>query len=122
GPRAIFRPAPRSRSSARKRSDSPALPAIPACRRSRCRPDWLPVARWVFPSLAGPRPTRHCLTYPSILSRFLGPRYVSYLSRGREMLEKPSFPYGVGFRSLTEETPEPVSLKVDGALPPWLEG
>src|SRR6185437_7445569 len=38
------------------------------------------------------------------------------------MLEKTSFPYGVGFRSLTEETPEPVSLKVDGALPPWLEG
>ena len=32
------------------------------------------------------------------------------------MLEKTSFPYGVGFRSLTEETPEPVSLKVDGAL------
>src|SRR5262245_1733458 len=38
------------------------------------------------------------------------------------MLEKTSFPYGVGFRSLTEETPEPVSLKVDGALPHWLEG
>src|SRR5215471_7132950 len=38
------------------------------------------------------------------------------------MLDKTSFPYGVGFRSLTEETPEPVSLKVDGALPSWLEG
>ena len=38
------------------------------------------------------------------------------------MLEKTSFPYGVGFRSLTEETPEPVTLQVDGPLPPWLEG
>ena len=51
-------------------SDSPALPAIPACRRSRCRPDWLPVARWVFPSLAGPAATRRCSILPSILSRF----------------------------------------------------
>ena len=38
------------------------------------------------------------------------------------MLDKTSFPYGVGFRSLTEETPESVSLKVEGALPSWLEG
>jgi len=35
------------------------------------------------------------------------------------MLDKTSFPYGVGFRSLTEETPEPVAL---GTLPSWLEG
>jgi beta,beta-carotene 9',10'-dioxygenase len=33
-----------------------------------------------------------------------------------------SFPYGVGFRSLTAETPEPVALAVSGALPSWLEG
>jgi beta,beta-carotene 9',10'-dioxygenase len=38
------------------------------------------------------------------------------------MQDKTSFPYGAGFRSLTEETPEPVSLAVQGQLPPWLEG
>ncbi len=38
------------------------------------------------------------------------------------MLEKTSFPYGAGFRSLTQETPEPVALKVEGTLPSWLEG
>lgn len=38
------------------------------------------------------------------------------------MLDKTSFPYGVGFRSLTEETPEPVTLEVSGTLPSWLEG
>jgi beta,beta-carotene 9',10'-dioxygenase len=38
------------------------------------------------------------------------------------MLEKTSFPYGAGFRSLTQETPEPMPLKVDGTLPSWLEG
>jgi len=38
------------------------------------------------------------------------------------MLDKTSFAYGVGFRSLTEETPEPVTLEVSGTLPSWLEG
>jgi hypothetical protein len=38
------------------------------------------------------------------------------------MLDKTSFPYGVGFRSLTEETPEPVALEVSGTLPSWLAG
>ena len=38
------------------------------------------------------------------------------------MLDKTSFPYGVGRRSLTEETPEPVTLEVSGTLPSWLEG
>ena len=39
------------------------------------------------------------------------------------MLDKTSFPYGVGFRSsLTEETPEPVTLEISGTLPSWLEG
>jgi carotenoid cleavage dioxygenase-like enzyme len=38
------------------------------------------------------------------------------------MLDKTSFAYGVGFRSLTEETPEPVTLEVGGTLPSWLEG
>ena len=38
------------------------------------------------------------------------------------MLDKPSFPYGAGFRSLTAETPTPVALPVSGALPPWLKG
>jgi hypothetical protein len=32
-----------------------------------------------------------------------------------------TLPYGVGFRSLTEETPEPVTLEVRGTLPSWLE-
>ena len=35
------------------------------------------------------------------------------------MLDKTSFPYGVGFRSLTGE---PVTLDVSGTLPSWLEG
>jgi hypothetical protein len=38
------------------------------------------------------------------------------------MLDKPSFPYGAGFRSLTVEIPEPVALPVTGALPSWLRG
>jgi carotenoid cleavage dioxygenase-like enzyme len=38
------------------------------------------------------------------------------------MLDKTSFPYGAGFRSLTRETPEPISLVVQGTLPSWLEG
>jgi carotenoid cleavage dioxygenase-like enzyme len=38
------------------------------------------------------------------------------------MLDKPSFPYGAGFRSLTAETPVPVALAVTGALPSWLKG
>jgi beta,beta-carotene 9',10'-dioxygenase len=38
------------------------------------------------------------------------------------MLDKTSFPYGVGFRSLTLETPEPVRLAVQGEVPRWLEG
>ena len=39
------------------------------------------------------------------------------------MLDKTSFPYRVGFRSsLTEETPEPVTLEISGTLPSWLEG
>ena len=38
------------------------------------------------------------------------------------MLDKTSFPYGAGFRSLTRETPEPIALDVQGALPSWLEG
>jgi beta,beta-carotene 9',10'-dioxygenase len=38
------------------------------------------------------------------------------------MLDKTSFPYGAGFRSLTQETPEPVQLAVQGELPRWLEG
>ena len=38
------------------------------------------------------------------------------------MLDKPSFPYGAGFRSLTAETPTPVALPVTGALPSWLNG
>jgi amidase len=42
------------------------LPAIPACRRSRCRPG-CPVG---LSFIGGPAPTRHCLTSPSILSRF----------------------------------------------------
>lgn len=33
-----------------------------------------------------------------------------------------AFPYGIGFRSLTTEIPEPVPLQVRGTLPPWLEG
>ena len=33
------------------------------------------------------------------------------------MLDKPAFPYGAGFRSLTAETPAPVALAVTGALP-----
>jgi len=38
------------------------------------------------------------------------------------MLDKPSFPYGAGFRSLTVEIAEPVALPVTGALPSWLRG
>jgi carotenoid cleavage dioxygenase-like enzyme len=38
------------------------------------------------------------------------------------MLDKPSSLYGVGFRSLTAETPTPVTLPVAGALPSWLKG
>jgi beta,beta-carotene 9',10'-dioxygenase len=38
------------------------------------------------------------------------------------MLDKTSFPYGPGFRSLTREIRDPVALPVRGALPPWLEG
>jgi len=33
-----------------------------------------------------------------------------------------TFPYGVGFRSLESETRAPVPLRVEGALPPWLQG
>lgn len=32
------------------------------------------------------------------------------------------FPYAAGFRSLTEETPSPVALALQGELPHWLEG
>ena len=38
------------------------------------------------------------------------------------MLDKTSFPYGAGFRSLNRETLDPVTLSVRGALPAWLEG
>ena len=38
------------------------------------------------------------------------------------MLDKTSFPYGAGFRSLTAETSSPVPLAVTGNLPGWLEG
>ena len=38
------------------------------------------------------------------------------------MLDKPSLPYGVGFRSLTAETPALVALPVTGTLPSWLTG
>jgi carotenoid cleavage dioxygenase-like enzyme len=38
------------------------------------------------------------------------------------MLDKASFPYGAGFRSLTIEIAEPVALPVRGALPSWLKG
>ena len=38
------------------------------------------------------------------------------------MLDKPAFPYGAGFRSLTAETPTPVALSVTGTLPSWLKG
>ena len=38
------------------------------------------------------------------------------------MLDKPTFPYSAGFRSLTTETPAPVALAVTGALPSWLQG
>jgi carotenoid cleavage dioxygenase-like enzyme len=38
------------------------------------------------------------------------------------MLDKPSLPYGVGFRSLTGEIPTPVALPVTGTLPTWLTG
>src|SRR5262249_49613050 len=43
-------------------------------------------------------------------------------SRGCQMRDKTSVRYGVGFRSLREETPEPVPLEVSGTLPSWLEG
>jgi carotenoid cleavage dioxygenase-like enzyme len=33
-----------------------------------------------------------------------------------------TFPYGVGFRSLERETRAPVTLRVEGKLPSWLEG
>jgi beta,beta-carotene 9',10'-dioxygenase len=38
------------------------------------------------------------------------------------MLDKPAFPYSVGFHSLTAETPAPVALPVTGELPTWLKG
>ena len=38
------------------------------------------------------------------------------------MLDKPSLPYGVGFRSLTAEIPAPIALPVTGTLPSWLTG
>jgi carotenoid cleavage dioxygenase-like enzyme len=38
------------------------------------------------------------------------------------MLDKPAFPYGAGFRSVTEEIASPVALSVTGALPSWLKG
>ena len=38
------------------------------------------------------------------------------------MLDKTSFPYGAGFRSLTREILAPVTLAVRGELPAWLEG
>jgi carotenoid cleavage dioxygenase-like enzyme len=38
------------------------------------------------------------------------------------MLDKTSFSYGAGFRSLTRETAEPVALPIRGELPAWLEG
>jgi carotenoid cleavage dioxygenase-like enzyme len=38
------------------------------------------------------------------------------------MLDKPSSPYGVGFRSLSAEIAVPVALPVTGTLPPWLNG
>jgi beta,beta-carotene 9',10'-dioxygenase len=37
-------------------------------------------------------------------------------------LNTPSFPYGIGFRSLTREIAEPVPLQVQGELPAWLQG
>lgn len=38
------------------------------------------------------------------------------------MLDRPSFPYGAGFRSLTAEIASPVPLPVTGTLPSWLKG
>ncbi len=38
------------------------------------------------------------------------------------MLDKPAFPYGAGFRSLTAEIAAPVALPVSGTLPSWLKG
>ena len=38
------------------------------------------------------------------------------------MLDKPAFPYGAGFRSLTEEIASPIALSVTGTLPSWLKG
>jgi carotenoid cleavage dioxygenase-like enzyme len=38
------------------------------------------------------------------------------------MLDKPAFPYGAGFRSLTAEIAAPVALPVIGTLPSWLKG
>ncbi len=38
------------------------------------------------------------------------------------MLDKTSFPYAAGFRSLNRETVDPEQLSVTGALPPWLRG
>jgi hypothetical protein len=39
-----------------------------------------------------------------------------------QIVSRTSFPYGVGFRSLTRETPTPVPLPVQGELPSWLAG
>ena len=38
------------------------------------------------------------------------------------MLDKPAFPHGAGFRSLTTEIAEPIALSVTGTLPSWLKG
>ena len=38
------------------------------------------------------------------------------------MLNQPAFAYGAGFRSLMEETRNPVALPVTGELPRWLKG
>ena len=38
------------------------------------------------------------------------------------MLDRPTFPYGAGFRSLTTEIAEPVPFAVTGELPSWLSG
>jgi beta,beta-carotene 9',10'-dioxygenase len=37
-------------------------------------------------------------------------------------VKSPTFPYGVGFRSLERETPQPLPLRVEGKLPSWLQG
>ena len=38
------------------------------------------------------------------------------------MLDKPAFPYGVGFRSLTREIADAGRARRPGALPSWLQG